>query len=200
MKEMVMEITKRQREFLEAAAHIAAEQGLSRLTIRNVANALGVTEPAVYRHFTSKKALLEAILDDLQTKVHAHFLTLNNRDQAGTHEKLRAFFAGLFSELDNHPAYAVFIFSEELFYTQPDLKAKLGRVMQENLKSITLSVQDLQEAGVVRDDIPAGELAEIIMGKIRLEITKWHLSEGAYALSDRASLCADMVEQLFSCR
>jgi AcrR family transcriptional regulator len=195
---MVMEITKRQREFLEAAAQIAAEQGLSKLTVRNVAAAVGVTEPAVYRHFTSKKALLEAILDDLQAKIHAHFLTLNSRGQAAALDMLREFFFGLFSELDNHPAYAVFIFSEELFYTQPDLKVKLGSVMQENLKSIILSIQQMQEAGDVRADIPSGDLAEIIMGKIRLEITKWHLSEGAYALSERASYCAEVVAQLFS--
>jgi hypothetical protein len=56
----------------------------------------------------------------------------------------------------------------------------------------------MQEAGDVRADIPSGDLAEIIMGKIRLEITKWHLSEGAYALSERASYCAEVVAQLFS--
>jgi len=76
--------TDRQREFLEAAMSIVAADGISRLTIRNVAAAIGVTEPAVYRHFASKLALLTAMLEDLQAAIVPIF-----RKLAGKEDTLR---------------------------------------------------------------------------------------------------------------
>jgi AcrR family transcriptional regulator len=195
-----MQVTSRQRDFLEAAAAIAAKEGLGKLTIRNVASAVGVTEPAVYRHFAHKRALLEAILTDLQERIRPHFYLLH--PQKGEAEQLEYlfddFFNGLFGELDSKPAYAVFIFSEELFHTEPQLKSQVSEIMGENLQAICQFVAELQQKGFMRKDLSALELAEIVMGKIRLEITKWHLSESSYPLSGRSSACAQAIARLFT--
>lgn len=59
-----MERTNRQQEILDAAVRVIESRGFSGLTVRRVADEVGVSEPALYRHFSSKLALLECLLDD----------------------------------------------------------------------------------------------------------------------------------------
>ena len=58
-----MQLTVRQQEIIDAALALIAEQGIQNLTIKNIAAALKITEPAIYRHFDSKFAILDALLD-----------------------------------------------------------------------------------------------------------------------------------------
>jgi AcrR family transcriptional regulator len=48
-----------------------AEKGYDRTSIRDIAKAVGITESAVYRHYESKDAILEAIFDQLVNQVYA---------------------------------------------------------------------------------------------------------------------------------
>lgn len=61
--EEFMQLTVRQQEIIDAALALIAEQGIQNLTIKNIAAALKITEPAIYRHFDSKFAILDALLD-----------------------------------------------------------------------------------------------------------------------------------------
>jgi AcrR family transcriptional regulator len=177
-------LTKRQKDFLEAAIRIVTDEGLSRLTIRNVAAAVGVTEPAVYRHFPSKLALLTALIEDLHEAILPHFKKLNSPAVSSSMEQLlRAFITGLFDELNSRPTYAVFFFSEEAFHADPQLKPLLQNIMQETLRVLTESFSNLQNHGLCRKDISSSNLAKTTMGSIRLSIAWWHLGRGGKEVS-----------------
>ncbi|MFC4944486.1 TetR/AcrR family transcriptional regulator C-terminal domain-containing protein [Pseudonocardia sp. GCM10023141] len=57
----------RRDEVLQAAIELLDEVGLDDLTTRRLAARLGVQPGALYRHFTSKQALLDAIVEQLVT-------------------------------------------------------------------------------------------------------------------------------------
>ncbi|MGO4593391.1 TetR/AcrR family transcriptional regulator [Leifsonia sp. 2TAF2] len=52
----------RRAALLEAAAGLFAERGFNGVSIEDLGAAVGVSGPAVYRHFASKQAVLEALL------------------------------------------------------------------------------------------------------------------------------------------
>ncbi|WP_374010155.1 TetR/AcrR family transcriptional regulator [Leifsonia sp. LS-T14] len=52
----------RRAALLEAAAGLFAERGFNGVSIEDLGSAVGVSGPAVYRHFSSKQAVLEALL------------------------------------------------------------------------------------------------------------------------------------------
>ena len=53
----------RKGEILDAALHVFAEQGYASGSMREIARRVGVTEPALYRHFTGKEALFLALIN-----------------------------------------------------------------------------------------------------------------------------------------
>ncbi|KAB2962585.1 MAG: TetR/AcrR family transcriptional regulator [Thermoanaerobaculia bacterium] len=59
------EPTPRQREILEHAFELVQQSGLTHLTLRKVAERVGFTEAAIYRHFPSKAALVDALVRTL---------------------------------------------------------------------------------------------------------------------------------------
>lgn len=59
------EATPRQEEILDHAFELVRESGLTQLTMKKVAERVGFTEPAVYRHFPTKQALILGLLGRL---------------------------------------------------------------------------------------------------------------------------------------
>lgn len=50
-------------QILQAADAVASQHGISGLTIRRICAELGITSPAVYRHFASKDLIVDELID-----------------------------------------------------------------------------------------------------------------------------------------
>ena len=61
--------TPRQEEILDRAFESLQESGLANLTLKKVAQRVGFTEAAIYRHFTSKQDLIFALVDRLRDRL-----------------------------------------------------------------------------------------------------------------------------------
>lgn len=62
---------ERQAAILHAAAGLFAERGFSGVSLEDIGTAVGVSGPAVYRHFANKQALLGAILVRVSERLKA---------------------------------------------------------------------------------------------------------------------------------
>ena len=63
------------REILDVAWQLAREQGLSQLTLRDVAHRVGMRAPSLYSHFESKNAIYDAMFADAWTECLAVMTT-----------------------------------------------------------------------------------------------------------------------------
>ncbi|MBL6964026.1 MAG: helix-turn-helix transcriptional regulator, partial [Candidatus Marinimicrobia bacterium] len=52
------EYTERQDQIIQESIQLIAEKGIQGLTIKNISKAIGITEPAIYRHFDSKNDII----------------------------------------------------------------------------------------------------------------------------------------------
>jgi AcrR family transcriptional regulator len=64
--------TETRREIIDAAWQLAAEKGLAQLTLRDVAELVGMRAPSLYTHFASKNAIYDAMFGDAWTRYHEH--------------------------------------------------------------------------------------------------------------------------------
>ena len=56
-------LTVRQQEIVEKSIRLISEKGIQGFTIKNLAKSVGISEPAIYRHFESKIEILITILN-----------------------------------------------------------------------------------------------------------------------------------------
>jgi TetR/AcrR family fatty acid metabolism transcriptional regulator len=62
----MQEFTDRQIEIMEAATNRISKYGIQNLTIKTLAEDIGLSEPALYRHFKSKNEILLSLLEYFQ--------------------------------------------------------------------------------------------------------------------------------------
>lgn len=62
---------ERRSALLHAAAGLFAERGFERVSLEDLGSAVGISGPAVYRHFASKQAVLAALLIDVSRELVA---------------------------------------------------------------------------------------------------------------------------------
>ncbi len=174
-------MTQRQSEILQESLKLIADKGIQGFTIKNLANGIGVTEPAIYRHFENKQKILIGILSLFKENKES-FIKNVQADEANPLDKLKSLFAIRFKYFAKHRAIASVIFSEELFRNDPLLSEKVFEIMKENQKIILQIVKAGQKASVIKPDVSANQLAFIITGAIRLIVTKWRLSNYSFDL------------------
>jgi AcrR family transcriptional regulator len=66
---------ERRAAILKAAAEAFAEKGFAGTSMEHVAAAAGITKLIVYRHFSSKEALYEAVLERVSTRLAEEFVS-----------------------------------------------------------------------------------------------------------------------------
>jgi AcrR family transcriptional regulator len=83
----------RRSALLHAAAALFAERGFERVSLEDLGAAVGISGPAVYRHFASKQAVLAALLVDVSRELAAGADTVldSSTDAASALRSLIAF-------------------------------------------------------------------------------------------------------------
>lgn len=183
--------TKRQQQIIEAAIKIIAVNGIQNLTIKTLANKVGVTEPALYRHFDNKLEILKAIISYFQNKMKPAIEKLNRSAKAL--DKIEKFILEHLKIISSNPDFAKVIFSEANFQNEETLILKVNNMMKKSHKILETVVQKGQNNGEIRNDISSLSIVRMIIGSLRLLVTQWSMSDMIFNLqSEGEQLCDDL--------
>lgn len=174
--------TKRQKEIIEVALELISEKGIQGFTIKNLSQKIGITEPAIYRHYDNKIHILIAILDLMKSNTEQIFNKELNNDNKAI-DKIEHLFTKHFASFSATPSLVSVIFSEEIFRNEPILIDKISGIVEKNYKILTTIITNGQKNNELRNDIEAKHLSTIIMGSLRLFVKKWQFSGYSYNLS-----------------
>ncbi|GIG42268.1 TetR/AcrR family transcriptional regulator [Dactylosporangium siamense] len=83
------------REIVDAAWQIARDKGLAQVTLRDVADLVGMRPPSLYTHFESKNAIYDAMFGDAWTQYAEHSKTAE-ADEPRTSRAAMRFYARVF--------------------------------------------------------------------------------------------------------
>jgi AcrR family transcriptional regulator len=189
-----MNFTERQEEIIKMSINIIAEKGIQNLTIKNISKAIGISEPAIYRHFESKMDILLAILSYFK-KSNSIVLETPNLESKNTIQQIGSIYSKQFKK--NH-ALASVIFSEDIFKNDNQLSKKVASIMQSNNIVISKIIKTGQENNEIRNDIPVDELALIIMGALRLIVKKWRMANFSFDLEKEGTNLWNSIEKTIS--
>ncbi len=171
--------TTRQKEILEAALNLISDKGIQGLTIKNISREIGISEPAIYRHYDSKMDIMVAILEVFRQNTETLFTTIAEEDMPAVN-KIHTLFTRHFESFAQTPSLVTVIFSEELFRADSNLSHKVSEIISANFKILIGIIKEGQKNNEIRNDVPADHIAIIIMGSLRLFIKKWQFAGYAY--------------------
>ncbi len=155
-------------QIIRAARQLFLEQGYTAASVDKVTALAGVSKPTIYSHFENKKALFEAVVDEMTDKMSRevdnidfqHDTPAKALEQAGqvilacfSHPEYIGLQRLLFAEANRHPELAVAFYEKAI---EP-LIATLAMHMEELAKRQAIHIQDKEEAAQVFIDLIKGK-------------------------------------------
>lgn len=189
--------TDRQKEIIQVSLDLISEKGIQGLTIKNLASRIGITEPAIYRHYENKIHILLAILE-LFRKNTVQVFDKELETQRTAIEKIEHIFSNQFRILAETPQLVAVIFSEEIFRNEPLLMERIAAIMDQINQAITAIIRKGQERKEIRPDIEAVHLAIMIMGGLRLFVKRWQMKDFSFDLMAEGASFLQSVKQIIS--
>lgn len=172
----MQEFTDRQIEIMEAATNRISKFGIQNLTIKTLAEDIGLSEPALYRHFKSKNEILLSLLAYFKSEMKNRIQSLPFKPNDTEGDKLRAIFNSQLQTFINKPAIVSVIFAESIFHFDDSLSNKVSEIMDLMHQYVKTNIEKGQKDGTYNKLIGASTLTTIILGGMRMTVLKWKIS------------------------
>ena len=166
--------SERQEQIIEEAIKIIDSKGIQGLTIKNMSKAIGISEPAIYRHFESKTHIIIAILEILQ-ETAIRFSHMMETKTGTAMDKISFMLKSIVSIFIDKPSLISVLFAEEIFKNEPVLEEKTVWVLNKNEETIENILQKGKDEGNIPSDLDTSILALLIMGSFRLLVKRWQM-------------------------
>lgn len=171
----MQQFTDRQIEIMEAASNRISKYGIQHLTIKTLAKDIGLSEPALYRHFKSKNEILLSLLVYFKTEMEVRLQQVPDQSFTAS-DKLRAMFASQLQTFMRKPAIVSVIFAESIFHFDEKLSAQVSEIMNIMQKHVRENIREGQKRGTYNQNMGVSILTTLIIGGMRMTVLKWKLS------------------------
>ena len=175
----------RKQQIIAVALDILSQEGAKRLTLKNIAGRIGISEPALYRHFTNKRHLMKTLIESV-----ARNLTNRVSDSvsgiADPECKLRAILKAHLSYVSDHRGIPRIIFSDSVHQNDPVLRNAVLQMVSRYLDLIRTIFLRARETGHFRADLDVDAAATAFLGLAQSSVLIWSLSDFDFPIHERA--------------
>ncbi len=188
---------QRRQEILEKTLNLVEQEGLASVTIKKIAQRVGFSEAAIYRHFENKQALLLGLMDMLEEMLVLPLEELARDASVPVRDRLLAI-ARLHARLIlEHNSLPLLLLVQSSAPRDPVMINRMQRCLKRYLGVIEALIRQGQKAGQVTTDIRADCMALMIMGaSSALAIRHRLVPEPAFEKRVQEQLLPFMVEGL----
>lgn len=157
--------TNRRTEIADAALELISTRGIAALTTAALAERLGVTSGALFRHFESR----EAILEEVVSRVEAMFMANFPSADLPPRERLEEFMAQRSATAASQAGVLRLMVSEQFALALPAASAaRLTSLIVSTQAFIVATIQEGADEGVFRSDIDPISLSVLVMGSMQM--------------------------------
>lgn len=176
---------ERQGEIIRVAVELAADKGVDSVTTQDMADAMQLTQGAIFRHFATKDDIWVAVMQWIRDRL----MKVLDKAAADATDPLdaieRMFFAHI-TFISKHPAIPRLLFSELLHKKS----SKLRHLIQEIISGYEAKIAGLLEAAksqsLVPDDLDSRSAAVLYIGMIQGLVMQASIFGGKRSLQQEA--------------
>lgn len=174
-------LTNRQEEIINAAIQIIAEQSASALSMRGVAELVGISEPALYRHFENKDDLLLKLIAYINQNQQAILQKTSSPDKHAL-EQLEELLERIIENYAQYWPFTTTLYATGMFYSNRELMDEHSSVIESSMISIERLIEKSRAARDVNEKMTVNQMALVIFGSMRLLTERWIMSERDFDL------------------
>ena len=166
---------QRKAEIVEVALDLSYRLGPDRWTTSDVAQAVGLSQAAVFKHFPRKADIWSAVAASLTDRLEARWRAALEQDGTPP-ERLECLVLAQLATIHAIPAIPAILFSRELHNDNKPLRQHFLGLIERFGSLLGKLVQEAQAAGAIRADEEARDVALLVMGLVQGLALRWSLS------------------------
>lgn len=176
----------RRDDILDAALALAFEGGPNRVTTVAIAQRLGLTQPALYRHFRSKADLWAAITERLGAEVSANIAAAEAADSPAI-ERLKALVLGHLAIIQRTPALPEIMVTRDPNSADALVRTAMQARMGEFQHALSRLCAEAHADESLKPDADPQDVATLIMGVLQSLALRLLFSRDATTLVDEGA-------------
>ncbi len=145
---------------MDQTFELVRERGFAGLRIRLIAERVGVTEGALYRHFPSKDAILLALVDRIEGKLLEPIRKIASRPDPSPRDKLEQILRHHLRTLIETRSLPLLLISEASFSDHDELRERTRQLMSSYLGTLETLAGELEDRGMLTPK----EVALLLLG------------------------------------
>lgn len=183
--------SRRKAEIIGAALALADELGPDRMTTGDVARAVGLTQPGIFRHFPTKQALWLAVAEHIADRLTSAWQEAIAA-AATPEDRLRGLVMAQFAQIETWPALPMILFSHELNSDNPALRTTFHGLLMRFHQHLENALRDLEAGGGLRQTLATGDAALFLTSLIQGLAIRHNLAGRAFGLSEEGERLFDI--------
>ena len=186
---------ERKAQIVAEVLRLADEIGPDRLSTTDVARAIGLSQPAIFRHFPTKGALWLAVAGDIADRLQSYWAAAE-AGATGPHERLKALIGAQLSAISETPALPSILFSRELQVDNPALREVFRKLLGAFQGRLVAAIRELQAADHLRRDVGPEDVAILLTSLVQGVAIRWTLGARGFVLVPEGLLLFDVQMEL----
>lgn len=176
---------ERQSEIIRVAVDLAADKGVDSVTTQDMADAMHLTQGAIFRHFATKDDIWVAVIEWVRERL-MKVLDKAAADATDPMDAIERMFSAHITFVSKHPAIPRLLFSELLHKKN----SKLRRLIEGIISGYETKISGLLEAAksqsLVSDDLDSQSAAVLYIGMIQGLVMQSSIFGGKRSLQHQA--------------
>jgi AcrR family transcriptional regulator len=175
----------RQQQIIEAAAKLIFKSGSEHLTVRRIADEVGITEGAIYRHFKSKKSILSFLLIHIEEILLKDISTERASAVPVTLSTIEEIIGNHFSAIDLRKGFSFQVIAEIISLGDRELNKQASQTIDKYISRLKELLNDGVRDGAIRKDIDLDAAATLLFALIQGLVNIWALGDCSFKLTEK---------------
>lgn len=178
---------ERRGQIVEAALHLLATVPIDQLTTRMVAKSVGVSQPALFRHFRSRDEILAAVVEHTRSALEELASPVLDAGTRSTAAAIELLLRGLFEYITSSPGVPRLLFYNATSVEAARYHAPLKHLIAMQKALIAELLRQGQARGEFASQLDPARAADLLVALIQGKLLQWLLASPRGLLNDDAS-------------
>jgi AcrR family transcriptional regulator len=166
----------RRKQIVSAARKLIVKYGSEHVTVRRMADEIGVTEGAIYRHFKSKKDILLLLVDDIEDTL-IEDITKSDQGSIDSLEVLDKIINSHISAIQQRKGITFLVIAEIISLGDKKLNKKVAEVIDKYTDSIQKILSEGVKSGIIRSDVDLRAASRLFFSITQGLVNIWALHQ-----------------------
>ncbi len=162
-KQVRLSTQERKIQIKENILSIIFNEGMQKLSTRYLAQTIGISEGALFRHYPSKRAMIEGIIQDVSDELIEELKIIASLNEAAT-SRLEKYICFTINYLFEKKGITLLLFTEASYKNEAGLKQVMSTIYKSQKQYFAKIILDGIAEGIWDENINVDHLTSLYMG------------------------------------